>query len=327
MARSLPRRDFLKAVRILKPRQSLSPEALARSLVGMGYESHTTVIAPGMFARRGGIFDLWPPAEPGPVRLDFFGDEIDSLRRFDPASQRSLQPLTEALISPAREFLIKLDVTTATGANDVLQIETRDEAGGSLTYSEFHIPLLHPSPANLLDYLPRQTLVLVDNWEDLQNAALEVEEQSVGLRADLVEEGQLREDFPIPYLTWTEIEDALSDQPLVELGPSSAPQNSYLAQRFSSETRFGGRLKPLLDHLADRTATGDELVVVSRQAARLNELWSELAANQAPTFIEGSLTEGWIFTPPSGPVLHLLTDGEIFGWRRPEPRQRPRASA
>ncbi len=327
MARSLPRRDFLKAVRILKPKQNLSPEALARSLVGMGYESHTTVIAPGIFARRGGIFDLWPPAEPGPVRLDFFGDEIDSLRRFDPASQRSLQPLTEALISPAREFLIKLDVTTATGANDVFQIETRDEAGGSFTYSEFHIPLLHPSPANLLDYLPRQTLVLVDNWEDLQNAALEVEEQSVGLRADLVEEGQLREDFPIPYLTWTEIEDALSDHSLIELGPSSAPQNSYLAQRFSSETRFGGRLKPLLDHLADRTATGDELVVVSRQAARLNELWSELAANQAPTFIEGSLTEGWIFTPPSGPVLHLLTDGEIFGWRRPEPRQRARASA
>jgi transcription-repair coupling factor (superfamily II helicase) len=330
MARSLPRRDFLKTVRILKPGQTLTPESLARSLAGMGYEAANTVIAPGMFARRGGIFDLWPPAETGPARLDFFGDEIDSLRRFDPASQRSLQPLTETLVSPAREFLIDLSRPPAGEADEVSETEAVKEVGGPLAYSEFHIPLLHPLPANLLDYLPRQALVLVDNWEDLQNAALEVEEQSVGLRADLVKEGLLPNDFPIPYLTWTEIEDALTEHPLVELGPSSAPQNSYLAQRFSSGPRFGGRLKPLLDHLAERAVAGDEQVIVSRQAARLNELWSEQVANQtplAPTFIEGSLTEGWIFTPPSGAVLHLLTDGEIFGWRRPEPRQRQRAIA
>jgi transcription-repair coupling factor (superfamily II helicase) len=123
-------------------------------------------------------------------------------------------------------------------------------------YSEFtsHSCTL---PASLLDYLPRQALLLVDNWEDLQNAALEVEEQSVGLRADLVKDGLLPNDFPIPYLTWTEIEDTLITHPLVELGPSSAPQNSYLAQRFSSGPRFGGRLKPLLDHLAERTTAGD----------------------------------------------------------------------
>lgn len=90
MARTLPRRDFLKAVRSLKPGQSLAPEELARSLFTNGYEPVHTVIAPGQFARRGGILDLWPPADPQPARLDFFGDEIDTLRRFDPGSRAIL---------------------------------------------------------------------------------------------------------------------------------------------------------------------------------------------------------------------------------------------
>ncbi len=319
ITRTIPRREFLKAVQILRTNQTIHMQELVRKLIARGYESCNTVVSPGQFARRGGIVDLWPPSEANPVRLDFFGDEIDSMRQFDPATQRSMKQVDRMLVSPAREFIL----------SDHLQDNTQPQSD---PYTEFHIPLLHTSPASLLDYLPRKAMVLIDHLEDINDTILEIEEQAVEMRADRIAEQSLSEDFPIPYLTLTELQDSLSAHPTVELGPSAMLEATSFAQRFSSGPRFGGRLKPLLDHLSQRYLAGDRFVVVSRQAARLNELWSELSVlgeknTLPPVFIEGSLTEGWILTQPSCPPLQLLTDGEIFGWRRPEPRQRYRALA
>jgi transcription-repair coupling factor (superfamily II helicase) len=72
MTRTLPREGFLKFSRMLSIRQTLALEELARTSVALGYENSHIVIAPGQFARRGGLIDLWPPAEPQPVRLEFW---------------------------------------------------------------------------------------------------------------------------------------------------------------------------------------------------------------------------------------------------------------
>jgi transcription-repair coupling factor (superfamily II helicase) len=329
MTRTLPRRDFLKAARMLRLGQTLALEDLARSCVALGYESSHIVIAPGQFARRGGLVDLWPPAEAQPVRLEFFGDEIETMRRFDPASQRTLKSRDEAeagrlLLTPAREFLSRP--------------EAGDGAEGEKP-SEFLIPRLHPTPASLLDYLPRQALVAIDNRQALEDAISEVEEQAVLTRQDSIKEGTLPADFPLPYLTLSEIQDTLSGHPTLELGPASAAQadepptaetGGGLAERFSAGPRFGGRLKPVMEFIEERAAR-DRIVIVTRQARRLSELWEEQkpAAEPSPMveFIEGSLSEGWSFQTPTGEWLHLLTDGEIFGWRRPETRRRARPIA
>jgi transcription-repair coupling factor (superfamily II helicase) len=330
MTRSLPRRDFLKATRILRTEQTIQIGELSRACVALGYEPSNTVIAPGQFARRGGLIDLWPPAEPHPVRLEFFGDEIDSLRRFDPATQRTVKPgaglpeQTSVLVTPAREYI------------------TPTQSGEANEFSEFWIPSLHPAPSSLLDYLPRQALVCIDDLQALEDAVHEVEAQAVSMRKDFIQEGVLPADFPIPYLTWDEIRDALSVRPTLELGPPSIHEpgagalelpGSAPGAAFTAGPRFAGRLKPFLEHLLERGEQGEPLVIVSRQAARLSELWREQQAVQpapaaaaAPQFLEGSLAEGWIFTSPSGQALHLLTDGEIFGWRRPEVRRRARPS-
>jgi transcription-repair coupling factor (superfamily II helicase) len=173
---------------------------------------------------------------------------------------------------------------------------------------------------------------LIDHLEDIYDTILEIEEQAVEMRSDRIAEEALPQNFPIPYLTLTELQDSLSIHPTVELGPSAMLEATSFAERFSSGPRFGGQLKPLLDNLAQQYLAGNRIVVVSRQAARLDELWSELsiqgeADSQPPVFIEGSLAEGWVLSQSSCPPLHLLTDGEIFGWRRPEPRQRFRAMA
>jgi transcription-repair coupling factor (superfamily II helicase) len=330
MTRTLPRRDFLKASRILRLGQTLALDDLARMCVTLGYENSNIVIAPGQFTRRGGLVDLWPPAEAQPVRLEFFGDEIETMRRFDPASQRTVKSTSQAqagrlLLTPAREFLVRID--------------DAENGQGERVRSEFLIPKLHPTPASLLDYLPRQALVALDDRQALEEAITDVEEQAVAMRQDSIQEGTLPADFPIPYLTLGEIQDALSGHAVLELGHATAMQADSLAQiegtgglaeRFIAGPRFGGRLKPVMEFIAERVGQ-DQITIVSRQAARLSELWHEQRPHPdhpgAPEFIEGSLSEGWSFQGAGGTALHLLTDGEIFGWRRPETRRRARPIA
>src|SRR6266487_4329479 len=93
MTRTMPRRDFLKACKKFSAGQKVQPETLARSWVEIGYQRVNTVLEPGQFSRRGGIMDMWAPAQKLPVRLDFFGDEIETIRRFDPATQRTVENL------------------------------------------------------------------------------------------------------------------------------------------------------------------------------------------------------------------------------------------
>ncbi len=85
-------------------------------------------------------------------------------------------------------------------------------------------------------------------------------------------------------------------------------------------------MKHLVEHLVNITANGDTFTIISRQVARLKELWLEKDSgdqvHSSSEFIEGSLTEGWIFTGLNGKQEHLFTDSEIFGWERPQPRMR-----
>jgi len=333
MTRTLPRRDFLKACKRLSVGQTIQPETLLRSWAGIGYQRVDTVLEPGQFSHRGGLLDVWPPSEPYPARLDFFGDEIDTIRRFDPASQRTVEKLESLLVTPAREFL-HLDQPDLPG-----DLDESDQP------SEFHIPLLHKAPATLLDYLPQDALVLIDDVSLVTAVVNEVEEQAVKFRKDSVEEGVLADDFPIPYLTWSELEDTIYTRTWLELGHSTSVvdlshqgdgqsmEASDLAACFSHDERFGGRLKPFIEYLGGLVDKGDQTLIVSRQSPRLQELWLESrepGVEQNPVFIEASLSEGFILRDEHFHfTTHLVTDSEIFGWERPQPRlrQRPIAEA
>ncbi len=329
MTRSLPRRDFLKACKLLKVGQSLPPQTLLATWVRIGYQPANTVLEPGQFSHRGGIFDLWPPPEPHPVRLDFFGDEIDTIRRFDPGSQRTVEKLEAVLVTPAREYLISSNQSSVIS----------DQSTGA-QFTEFHIPILHPFASSLLDYLPQKALVSVDDLFLLESTVSEIEEQAVKLRAESIAEGTLAEDFPIPYLSWSELADSLQNRVCLELGRSTASEEVVsgqssvvsLSTQFGHIERFGGRLKPFIEYLGKIVADGISVIIVSRQSSRLEELWAEhnpqpttrnlQPATRNPQFIESSLSTG--FTLGS---LYLITDSEVFGWERPQPRQRPRPGA
>ena len=285
MTRTLPRRDFLINARMLKLGTVIPLDQLVRRWVEIGYQPCDIVVEPGQFSRRGGILDIWPPASAFPVRLEFFGDEIDTLRSFNPATQRTIENLKSILVSPAREYL-------PGKANGMSWLEEGREL------NEFDLPRLHPASASLMDYLPRNTLILVDDLEAMADTANEIEEQAVRFRTESIHEGTLAEDFPVPYLSWSEMEDSLDSAGWLELGRSTAGDHtSALSSIFTPGSRFGGRLKPLMDAVGDYCRAGEQVVVVSRQSPRLKELWRDregfLALKCTPAFVEGMLTDGW----------------------------------
>ncbi|MEP0806701.1 MAG: transcription-repair coupling factor [Chloroflexota bacterium] len=319
MTRTLPRRDFLKACKRLSLNQTAQPDALTHQWAEIGYQRVNTVLEPGQFSKRGGILDIWTPAESLPVRVEFFGDEIETIRRFDPATQRTVEKLDAVLVTPAKEFIAR-----QLGAE-----ETNAE------YSEFHIPLLHSQPASLLDYLPQKAVALIDDLSVVESMAAEVEEQAVKFRRESIAEGTLPEDFPLPYIPWSELHDDLHGRVTLELGHSTAligdssAAEGGLGERFGHDERFAGRLKPFVEHAAGLVSRNEAVLIVSRQAKRLEELWAESSVLRAeshqPVFVEALLSEGFVLRGDS--PLHLLTDSEIFGWERPQPRTRQRPAA
>ena len=319
ITRTLPRRDFLKASKRIVVGQEYQPDALVRHWSEIGYQAAEIVVEPGQFSRRGGILDIWVTADAFPVRLDFFGDEIDTIRRFDPGSQRTVAKLDGLLITPAREY--------------VLNSQNLASKPPETEVSEFYIPVLHQFTASILDYLPPRGLVFVDDLSLSEAMVSEVEEQAVKFRQESIAEGTLSENFPVPYLTWSELLDSIQSHPWLELGHGSQELGEQpIRELFGHDQRFGGRLRPFVEYVTALLTQGDSVVVVSRQRERLEELWKEQlrvqneleGAHPIPEeqiqFVESSLSEGWVLAPESNAPIHLITDSEIFGWERPTPR-------
>jgi len=201
---------------------------------------------------------------------------------------------------------------------------------------------MNPAPTGLLDYLPSDAIVLLDDQMAIEDAMSEIEEQAIVLREEQEQSDLLPEDFPLPYLTLVELNDSLSEHRTIDLGSVSQIDldEIQLADSFAPGPRFSGQLRPLMDHLVERILSHETVVVVSRQAPRLSELWSEtdmprpvleeLPVNLTPGdlhFVHGALSEGWVLDPPDGERINLLTDTEIFGWAKPRPRPRRRRAA
>ena len=314
MTRTVPRRTFLKNTLTIKVGTRQGLHEISTHLVGIGYEYSNIVVQPGQFSRQGGILDVWSPSENLPVRLDFFGDEIDTLRQFDPTTQRSEGKLEQSIIFPATE---------------ALPIAAMQE--GELPYqlSEQDIPNLYNFLSSLIDFLPENTLVLVDGEEFIAAAANDIEEESLE-RFEELKRADPTFESKVPYLTWSELLDSTTGRQLIEMGHSNAEGGSTLAALFDPGPRFAGRLKEFQYHIETLTAEGHPWTVVSRQAARLEQLWVEThPENQEKraSFLEGSLSGGWVLQLDEGHSHHLLTDSEIFGWSRPQPRRRPPVSS
>ncbi|MBN1428789.1 MAG: transcription-repair coupling factor [Anaerolineae bacterium] len=359
MQRTLPRETLLEHSIRLEHNGQLPGgqlELLLHRLVQTGYESTTVVTEPGTFSRRGGILDIFPIAAEQPVRIELWGDEVESLRAFDPASQRSLEPVEAVVITPACEALPlygpevaqKLSAWFTDQSHRTDEDERIDESnwladyeslqlGAAFPNIEFYLPWMVDETASLLDYLPQEMLILVDDWSDLADTVADLETQALNLRETGLAAGDIPPEMPLPLVTWAQLGDELARGKAIELA-GQTEQPARLGELFVPGPRYGGQLKSLLDDLYVGFRRGNErMVVVSRQAGRLAELWYEHSRGPRPVaveevatvpeagkplFVQGALAEGWQLQSTDS-TTHLLTDAEIFGWQRPEPRRRP----
>jgi len=348
MQPTLPVQQFRLGTRTLRLGQSFDLEETVRRWSGLGYERVSVVEAPGQISRRGGILDVFPPAEPGPIRVEFFGDTVESIRRFDPTTQRSAQRLEGVTITPAREALPRHGPRLLEALQAWFEAPHPPEIAGWLAADrealaaaapfpgiEFYLPLFYSQPASVADYLPTGGLLVVDDPAEVTDAWAGYEEEAIGLRETAQREGVLPPDFPLSYLTWDDWQEGLSKHHLLILGHGEG-EPGELSLPFHPCARYGGQLLDMLRDVERALLADERVVVVSRQARRLAELWAEEHAPLLPThglpepprapltFVEGALEEGWFLAetaPAAGlPPLRLLTDAEAFGWRMPEPR-------
>ena len=335
MTRTLSKRTFLANSRYVKQGAVFHFDKLLSLLMNNGYAQSSIVTERGQFSRRGGILDLWPPAEEFPIRLEFFGDEVESLRCFDPTSQRTIKKITWVWVTPAREGLPR--DFDKNWPKQLPGISSEDDL--FLTDSlELFLPLMNSHPSGISNFLPKNSVVVFDDKIAFTNAVADIEQQALSMHEEAIVEKRISSDFPLPYLTLPDLEESLLNYTTLDLGMNAGIADMHevpLANYFTPGPRFGGQLEPIMKHLSDKRTDHETVVIVSRQAQRLCELWSEYdnaaevrqeLSGELPSgeiiFIQGPLSGGWIQDLAQGDRLHLLSDAELFGWARPRPRRR-----
>lgn len=168
----VPARATLKnAVFHASVQSRVDEKALRAFLVRMGFVQTPTVMEAGDYAVRGGILDIFPPGETGPVRLDFFGDTLDGIRQFDSATQRTTKSLKSVELFPVSEVILDEESIRrfrqnyriefgAAGTDDPLYESV--SAGKKYQGVEHWLPFFYEAMETLFDYLPRASVVMDD---------------------------------------------------------------------------------------------------------------------------------------------------------------------
>jgi len=319
-------------------------EELSDWAQSVGYETAPIVQEPGTIARRGGIVDIYPPGEDHPVRIDFFGDDIESIRRFDPHTQRSIGRLKEVTLHPPFELpvwnvslvapqLDKLDLS-------VLRREVADEWSrrqvqlrhGSIPDSlDLLAGYLVPEQTTILDHFPENVLVIQDQPDALQLAASQLELQATELARTFRASGELPDGIPQPFAGAASTLDRLQSFLSFKLGATREDDSTTLsAEAIGDPPLFSGNLGGLCTDLKGLLAVGWRITIATDQVDRLSEILeerdvfprrdrrgrSEMPAQLAAGSVEiqaSDLTGGWSWPDERTAVW---TDLEVFGFRK-----------
>ncbi len=195
-----PRHVFQGTSLALKPNDVCKPDKLALFLDAHGYGRASTVMEPGEYAIRGGIIDLYPSGFAEPVRIDLFGDTIESLRSFDPTTQRSGAKLEALRLRPVSEVPLDKDAVSrfrtewrelfgGGAATDPIYLSISD--GRRHPGMEHWVPLFHPAMETLLDYLPGAAVSFDHQGEDVLTARLEMVSDHYAARKAVPRDGEV----------------------------------------------------------------------------------------------------------------------------------------
>jgi transcription-repair coupling factor (superfamily II helicase) len=348
MQKTAPREDFALSFHTVRVGMEVDPMRLLAGWLELGYRVESLVEVPGTASRRGGILDVFPPTSDEPVRLEFFGNTVESIRQFDPATQRSRTGVESVQVGPATELLTPLtadpsDVKAILDAIDVTGCtkEMRDQflretatlASRQLPpNAQFYAPLFNRD--SLLDYVPPDAILMLDDVRGIELAVGDLVDKAEELRVARLERGELPAGMPGPQLSWDELAERMGGrQRLVLTSWAALDDESGHQMDFAPAPNYSGQLPSFLARVKHELGERKRVVLVSHQAARLSELLEEEdiiapalpGVRQAPpagslVLVQGLLSGGWTMAND----VFLLTDAEIFGFIKQQRLQRRR---
>ena len=300
LARRLPPREALSQQAELIVRDEDAPrDALLARLTTMGYEQVALVKAVGEFSVRGGIVDIFPPPFVGeggqlidsPIRLDYFGDMIESLRVFTPISQRSQGEIGHAVLLPAQSIRLAADTPARRRLAEKFLAAGRERgwdeeasrvlaeqvaAGRRFAGMEMFLPIYyHGETASFFDYLPSGTALFLPQPEALAQSFDLIHER---IEANFKEKGAALEPALPPaevFVTPAEITDALAERPVIRCSDFTGPDeknvlaitcgnHQLLKQRLHLARRQKGLLPALIEQLDEWRGQGEAAILCCR---------------------------------------------------------------
>ncbi|MGY4025030.1 transcription-repair coupling factor [Aeromonas rivuli] len=354
MLRCAPRVYLDKYSLMVKAGQRLNLQQLRGRLAEAGYVAVEQVLEHGEFAARGSLLDLFPMGSTAPYRIDFFDDEVDSIRPFDPETQRSSEPVKSVSLLPAREF------PTDEGAIELFRGQFRElfelsRADGSIYQEvskgrwpagiEYYLPLFFEQTASLFDYLPAQTqLITVGDiypaaqgfWNDIGQR---FEERRWDTSRPLLEPARL-------YLPVEQLFQALGQygavrlqeeptpqgagqinlpvEPLPELQLDNSKERPLLAlEQFLQD--FAGRTLFAVETEGRREVLRDLLARIGLNPPEFASLAAFLASHSEQGILVGPLERGFLLREPKLAPLAFITEGELLGGKIRSKRQRDKS--
>ena len=332
--RAMPPEVFRRAVFTLDVKEPCAPEDLVDALLRCGYSSSAQVEGPGQFSRRGGIVDFFSPAYPQPVRVEFWGDEIDSMGFFDTVSQRRTESAGRCRIVPAAEVLPTLAKGGAkavaaslealadnvskrrageTGA--ILSGILREDAerlasGAELPAADRYAALIYGGTYTALDYIPRDAIVILDQPGRFAEAARNYIKRVTELVTGLVSAGKLS---AVPEDYFTPFDAAMRRLRAMALymadsftaGRYAVSPKSIVTVRAKQLPSYAGSASQAAEDLASYRRAGYSVVVLAgdmRRARLLSEYLGERG-------VQCSVTERLSEIPPAGGCV--ITSGGL----------------
>jgi transcription-repair coupling factor (superfamily II helicase) len=312
---TLSRADLASATIVLDRGMECSLAMLVQRWIEMGYRSTATVGEPGEISRRGGIVDIFPPGDDLPLRIEFWGDEIDSLRRYDPVTQRSEAHVTRIAIGPPVEYarwrheqalqlLQLLDLDTlhpgfrADWHTGMTQIAERLRIDATALFQPYFYDRTAISSryTTLIDHIPENSWIIFDDAKYLQNYAENAEHRASVRRDAKVTAKELPEAYITPYLSWNDFITSIRHYNVMTIDGnivnpdvtivSGIPDTKAIVLRdemLGKVPSFGGHLRHAAEAMIARVDAGDSIIVVSPHAARLTEVLNELTMQHGHT--------------------------------------------
>jgi len=305
----IPPRELSNYAELIMAGEDTERNLLTEKLISGGYEESVIVEEPGDFCTRGGIIDVFSPCYPDPVRIEFFGDTVESIRFFSAVNQKKLKSMNEAVILPAKEGIIskrnleKLIVRTkeqgaAMGLPFAKTREIVDHIKEENDFSaiENMFPLIYPTPGTFFDYIPSNSLFVLTEPEELKKAAEETWEQALKNFLEAQTEQRLCMAPGETHLKWAEIKKKITDtrhlflttlkiskknngteekkRELIQID-FTTKDNTSLTMELKSFRGKENLLNPLANHIKNHKDSGYTTILVCgtrHQADRLGSL-------------------------------------------------------